>query len=191
MLTKLDLDQVRRFCLWVHRDQVRKFTGDKYAVHPFRCEAALAMHHDVTPAMRAAMLLHDGPEDQKERCPLELIEMLFGSDVRRYVDELTNRKDPSEGLTREQQKTKDREHLKGISKEAKLMKLIDRRDNIRECSDCVTKGLIVNSGWLLLYCTESKALLPIIAEGNQHLAEKLAADIDFLEGQAMKLEADK
>lgn len=69
------------------------------------------------------------------------------------------------------------------------MKLIDRRDNILECQFCITKGLITEPGWTFLYCNESRLLLPIIAEGNQHLAEKLAADIDVLEGQAMKLGA--
>lgn len=76
----------------------------------------------------AAALLHDVLEDTD--CTRDLLSQEFPEPVVSLVSQLTNVK--VEGLTRAQQTADDHLRLKHVSNDAKLIKLVDRIDNLLE-----------------------------------------------------------
>lgn len=102
--------------------------GRKYIDHPIRVSQRVE-NLGGTVAMIAAALLHDVPENTG--APIRAIDFLFGPEVAKLVEELTNTTHNSP-LSRAERKRLDRERLDRVSKEAKLIKLVDRIDNLRE-----------------------------------------------------------
>ena len=109
-----------------HKGQFRKY-GWKlpYIIHPIRVAGMTTIYYPKNAEMIAAAWLHDVLEDTQ----YSTLKEDFGEKIYELVCELTN---PSKGLTlpRHQRKTLDREHIKNISREAKIIKLIDRIDNL-------------------------------------------------------------
>jgi hypothetical protein len=124
----LDLLEVARFAKKAHEGQMRKHGNEPYITHPMRIAARVMLRDDATREMVAAAMLHDVVED----CNIDVhtIDCLFGDNVGTLVSELTN---PSKGskASRAERKQMDRDHLKGVSKEAKIIKLLDRIDNLK------------------------------------------------------------
>jgi (p)ppGpp synthase/HD superfamily hydrolase len=150
-------NQATAFATWVHEDQVRKYNGFLYVTHPIRCaHRALNLLEDVDLAI--AMLLHDGPEDQIEKCPPSLIEVLYGKRVRALVDSLTNPSKCHPELNREARKAMDRKHVGEASIYTKMLKMIDRIDNLNELD------LAKDPGFATLYCSESALLWEVLAQ---------------------------
>jgi len=121
------------------------------------------VHPHATEAMVAAAFLHDVVEDTSH--PLDEILAEFGPDVARLVAELTN---PSKGMTasRPQRKQLDREHLATVSREARLIKLLDRIDNLQEMADAPT-------AFRRQYCQESRLLAEVIGDADPALKAEL------------------
>lgn len=144
--------QAMHFATWVHAGQVRKYNGLSYVLHPIRCaNRALQLFSDVD--LGIAMLLHDGPEDQIARCPFSLIQALYGNRVTELVKSLTNPSKEHPELNREQRKKIDREHYAGAYIYTKMLKMIDRIDDLLELH------IDTDPGFAMLYCTESALLL--------------------------------
>jgi guanosine-3',5'-bis(diphosphate) 3'-pyrophosphohydrolase len=120
------------FARQAHAEQRRKYNDRPYIQHPARVAGRVAARSQATEVMVAAAFLHDVVEDT----PHTLDEILteFGPDVARLVAELTN---PSKGLKspRRERKQIDRDHLAVVSVEAKIIKLLDRIDNLQEMVD--------------------------------------------------------
>ena len=115
-----------------HDGQTRKHSGDPYYFHVARVAGRVATHQHATEAMVAAAYLHDVLEDTD----MSIGEMTnrMGSEVTLLVLQLTN---PSKcmqgpGHKRPEKKSVDRIHLAKMSIEAKIIKFIDRIDNLRE-----------------------------------------------------------
>ncbi len=112
-----------------HANQRRKYTDTPYVNHPIRVAAAVMMQPGTTQDMICAALLHDVVED----CDVEIDYILerFGPVVANLVDELTNKTKGSEE-PRAVRKQKDRDRLKQAMPQTKLLKLLDRIDNLKE-----------------------------------------------------------
>ena len=106
--------------------------------------------------MIAAAWLHDTIEDTDTT--KEELQCHFGKFVSHMVAELTNPSKQYPELRRVQRKQMDREHLEGVSDEAKTIKLADRIDNLRDF------GIdpLVPQDFRKLYLEESRQLLGVL-----------------------------
>jgi len=143
-----------------HEGQTRKYTGEPYIKHPERVaarveKAIIGMKnegcHFVEPEILiASAWLHDVPEDCHPKWRSEIANDC-GAQVFVIIHELTN---PSKGLgcKRALRKQIDREYLSCVSKDATLIKLCDRTDNLIDM-------LNGDDDFKLLYLSESRELL--------------------------------
>jgi len=138
-----------------HEGQRRKYSDAPYISHPQQVFHQVEWHvvepRSKWEVMGAAAWLHDVLED----CPqisATVIKNKCGQPVLELVQELTN---PSKGsrAPRAVRKQMDRDHLKVVSPEAKLIKLIDRNCNLRDMDRCD------DPGFMRLYARESLQLL--------------------------------
>jgi (p)ppGpp synthase/HD superfamily hydrolase len=138
-----------QFAAWAHVSQTRKYNNRPYFTHVARVAGMVAGHPLATPELVAAAYLHDVVEDT----PTSLTEISarFGNVVSSNVFWLTN---PSKGLkeNRAACKKMDREHLANAPRTAKIVKLFDRLDNLREMAGH-------DPEFLMVYLAESKLLL--------------------------------
>jgi (p)ppGpp synthase/HD superfamily hydrolase len=138
------------FAKHAHEGQVRKYTGRPYVEHPMRVAGEVSMIDGATEQMVAAAWMHDVIED----CAPELrgaMKLLFPQSVCNLVQELTNPSKDHPELKRAERKAMDRNHLASVSDEAKIIKLVDRIDNLREMTGA-------EPDFLLLYSRESRML---------------------------------
>lgn len=147
-----------------HAGQVRKYSGKPYITHPVRVGGRAATHKNATEIMVIGGFLHDLVEDT----PVEISDITdwFGEDVAKLVSELTN--DKTIDGTREERKRAQRLKLKDISYEAKIIKLIDRIDNLNE--------LPAAHSFSFLYAKESLLLLDEALTGVDEDLEKELRD---------------
>jgi (p)ppGpp synthase/HD superfamily hydrolase len=157
-----------------HRGQTRKYghAHTPYIQHPMRVAARVALWNTNAEETIAAAVLHDVIEDsamKRERLWAQGIPW----PVIYLVSELTN---PSKGMkcSRARRKVIDRKHLAGVSYQAKIIKLADRIDNVREAVD----DRETPKDWLKLYLKESKLLLGVLKGTNAELEAELAIEIE-------------
>ncbi len=142
------LDAAQSFAESAHTGQRRKDGVTPYIIHPERVAGLVRDVEGATPSMIAASWLHDVVEDCE--VTLETIESVFGPMVAEYVGWVTNpSKDSKEN--RRVRKRMDREHLAKAPWHAKVIKLADRLDNLR---DIITEA----PGFTRLYRMESRQL---------------------------------
>lgn len=120
--------QAIHFSAEKHKDQRRKNSKQHpYICHPVRVAHRLAFEGGVTDQnVLVAALLHDTIEDTD--ATLDEVRSLFGPDVAKIVDEVTDDK----SLPKERRKQLQIEHAPHISREAKLVKLGDKLDNLTD-----------------------------------------------------------
>jgi len=154
-----------------HDGQRRKYNDRPYIVHPARVAGRVAVHPRATEAMVTAAFLHDVVEDTPHT--LDDVSAEFGPEVARLVEELTN---PSKGskAPRRERKQQDREHLVRVSDEAKIIKLLDRIDNLQEMS-----GAPID--FKRTYCEESRLLADVIGDTDPELKAELLDSVERLE----------
>jgi (p)ppGpp synthase/HD superfamily hydrolase len=136
-----------QFANFYHKGQVRKYSNKPYITHPIRVAGRVATHKNTTEVMVAAAFLHDVIED----CNASYDDILnnFGAEVADLVLELTN--DKNIVGNRAKRKAHQRAKIQASSYEARLIKLIDRIDNL---------GEIPPSGdFAVVYAKESLLLL--------------------------------
>jgi len=165
MQTKTVVDSAIELACESHKGQRRKYTGKPYIEHPQRVAARVAAYPGTTLIMVAAAWLHDVWEDTPTT--LEDIEAACGSEVATLVKELTN---PSKGssLPRTERKRMDREHLAGVSREAKIIKMFDRMDNL---GDLASAPRVFRA----VYAMESRMLMEAIGDADTALREEVLA----------------
>lgn len=160
------------FARRAHEGQRRKYTARPYIEHPARVAGRVAAHPRATEAMVAAAFLHDVVEDTTHTSAD--IEAVFGPEVAWLVGELTNPSRDSKA-PRKARKQMDIEHLATVSREAKIIKILDRIDNLRDMRDAPI-------GFRRLYCAESRRLAAVIGDADSKLAEELLECVAELEG---------
>lgn len=160
-----------QFAAKCHEGQVRKYNGLPYITHPIRVAGRVATHPIANRPLVAAAFLHDVVED----CGIsfEELDVRFGSVVAHYVGELTNTSKAT-GLKRAERKRFDRERIAIVSREAKIVKLIDRIDNLREINP--------DDGFCQLYAKESLLLLEVLKGVDDELENELFGLADSLSG---------
>lgn len=122
----LKLAEAIHFAKLAHEGQLRN-DGEVYFNHPFRvmlCVANYTRNEDVL----CAAILHDVIEDTKY--DFEDINLKFGFAVASIIDELTNKDNPD--LKRADRIAAREAKYKTLSKEACLIKLADRLDNVQD-----------------------------------------------------------
>lgn len=170
----MTIENAQRLATLAHEGQTRKYNGEPYITHPIRVAHLVAIsegleHLDRNKMVQAAFL-HDVLED----CPHITEDMIVEATNRQVLDlvkELTN---PSKGskLPRAERKAIDREHLQHVSVEAKILKLIDRYDDLTEMvSDIQTSEDAKRFG--KLYAKESELLLFAIHDADSDWATSL------------------
>lgn len=131
-----------------HAGQTRKYNHRPYITHPARVAAATMLQPGVTAAMACAAWLHDVVED----CgiTIDAIARDFGDDVARLVSDLTKVDSPA--ATRADRAAAARRRLASADPRAKVIKLIDRIDNLREldAAPAEIRALYVEESQLLL-----------------------------------------
>lgn len=151
-----------RYAAGRHAGQTRKYNGKPYITHPIRVAGRVATHDLATDELVAAAFLHDVIED----CGVTVqdIEARFGMVVATFVEHLTNTSKAT-GLPRRERKRIDRERIALIPRECKVVKLIDRIDNLGE----IDRG----SDFASLYAAESLQLLDVLRDADESLANEL------------------
>lgn len=110
-----------------HRDQRRKNGDVPYIDHPLAVARSLAVEADVTdPTVLAAALLHDTLEDTATAFD-ELVRE-FGAAVAGVVREITD----DRRLPKAERKRQQVLHARELSHAARLVKLADKLDNLRD-----------------------------------------------------------
>jgi len=135
------LDKIIEFADHAHGDQMRKYTPDRYIVHPIRVMRTCSQYTDSLPVLAAAVLhdvLEDTPYTQND------LSVFLGNYMNeeeqnltvKLVTELTDvfiKKDFPD-LNRFQRKKKELNRLKEIRPEAQTIKYADIIDNATEIS---------------------------------------------------------
>lgn len=152
-----------------HEGQTRKYTGAPYITHPIRVAGRVAIRPDATEIMVAAAFLHDVLEDT----PITQMQMAAalgpqGDPVTMLVIQLTNAS-KSLKAPRKERKRMDVEYLAKASHEAKIIKMIDRIDNLQEMDPKDAFGV--------LYSQESLELVNAIGDADPALRAELMLTI--------------
>lgn len=148
------------FARTAHRsiNHKRKYTGEEYFVHLKEVQEIVASVGGSF-AQQSAGLLHDVVEDVK--ISPELIKELFGEEIERLVEMLTDVSKPEDG-NRKARKHKDLLHIAQASPEAKTIKLADLISN----SKSITQH---DPGFAAVYMREKRAMLDVLKEGDPEL----------------------
>ena len=115
-------EKAKVFAIAAHAavNQKRKYTGDDYHVHPINVAHMVeSVSDDIE--MMAAAYLHDVVEDTA--VTVELIEVMFGSNIAALVDGLTDKSKPSDG-NRAVRKAIDSDNLARQCPNVKTIKLV-------------------------------------------------------------------
>lgn len=144
-----------RFAALAHAGQIRKYSASDtpYIVHPMRVAGRVSLQEGVSDEMIAAAWLHDVLEDTS--VSEGELRSAFGDEVADLVVELTNTSKSISGLSRAGRRKVDHERLSLVSKDAKIIKLADRLDNLSDLKD----DPLVPEGFRKLYVEESLSLI--------------------------------
>lgn len=131
-----DIINAMSLCKKLHKDQKRKYSGKPYHVHPFRVASnVLTTYSDYFLNLEdsiCAAFLHDTIEDCGTT-PFDLFSNGFNIRVGQYVVGLTSySKQIQSTASRKERKKMDLDYLEKQSNDVKLIKLLDRLDNVTE-----------------------------------------------------------
>lgn len=163
---KMDLIlKVAKFAREAHGTQLRKYTNNPYIYHPARVASRMMLLDNSNIEMACAAFLHDVLEDTKVT-KQQLIDN-FGNEIADLVDELTNKftKEQYPKLNRKERKEKELERIASISTNAKLIKMLDRIDNLKEID--------LTDGFAVTYLDESHQLYFKLKNADVQIAEEL------------------
>jgi len=150
-----------------HKDQRRKYTGRPFVEHPGRVAARVSTLGGVTEHEVAAAWLHGVFEDQPEH--RAEVEANMPEVVVSLVEQLTNRKHHP-GVDRKSRKNADRLRLQTVGYWAKIIKLVDRIDNVRDMDQA-------DSGFRSLYLQESLLLANVLFDYTDPLNKRLYLEL--------------
>ncbi|WP_192457770.1 HD domain-containing protein [Musicola keenii] len=155
------IERARTFATEAHAacGQIRKYTGEPYIIHPASV-VTLLMQIDPTPEMIAAAWLHDTVEDTD--VTLAQVTALFGEQVGRYVEMLTDVRTRKSGGERIHRKNANLLHSAAACPEAQSIKLCDLIDNSRNIFDH-------DPIFARPYMVEMRRLLYVLRRGDPRL----------------------
>ncbi|WMJ72702.1 HD domain-containing protein [Cytophagaceae bacterium ABcell3] len=172
------LEKIRSYADRAHGDQKRKYTGERYIVHPVRVMNICREYTDELPVLAAA-LLHDVLEDTPvtaEELSKYLHLVMSKEDAEKTLFltvELTDIfvKEDYPKLNRKKRKFQEAERLSKTSPEAQTIKYADAIDNSLD----ITKN---DLDFARTFLRENKQLLESITKGNQELYHRAVKTVD-------------
>jgi len=171
MTDVLEMLKAIQFATAAHNKQTRKATGMPYIIHPITVAKILAEEAGIDDiAILQAAVLHDVVEDTKVK--LEEIAVQFGGVVARIVAEVTDDKSQSKA----DRKRAQIEHASRMTREARLVKLADKLQNLRDLSECAPPDWTVER--MQGYFVWCKAVICSMPTTNGVLESKLLMLID-------------
>ncbi len=161
-----------------HGDQMRKYTSDRYIVHPVRVMEMVREYNGQLPVLCAA-LLHDVLEDTPvtaEEMREELKKVMDEEEVKKVIDlviELTDVfvKTNYPQLNRRTRKEKEALRLSAVSVAAQTIKYADIIDNVND-------HLTQDADFARVYLQEAKKMLHRMRDGNPVLLERAIHLVD-------------
>lgn len=172
------LEKVREYADHAHGDQMRKYSDERYIVHPVRVMETVRDYISDPPVLAAA-LLHDVLEDTdvtSDEMKAFLFTVMNRQDAERTIDlveELTDvyikRNFPR--LNRKSRRHKEVERLAAASAEAQTIKYADVMDNSADIAEN-------DPDFALMYLRESKYLLQQMEKGNTLLKQRSTQEVD-------------
>jgi (p)ppGpp synthase/HD superfamily hydrolase len=172
------LQAVRDFADKAHGDQTRKYSPDRYIVHPVRVMETVREYTSDT-AMLAAALLHDVVEDTNVSAGevLQFLQSLMPPDTANrtlsYVIELTDvfTKSAYPKLNRRARKSREIERLAHTSPESQTIKYADILDNAKDVVEH-------DPDFAKVFLMEYRAVLKTCDKGNENLRERARALVE-------------
>ena len=163
------LETIREFADQAHGTQQRKYTPERYIVHPVRV-MEMIRNYDATFPMLAAALLHDVLEDTPVKAPelLQFLKTVMDPDqadqTLSLVQQLTDVyvKSDYPQWNRRFRKSKEIERIATTSAEAQTIKYADILDNCQEIAE-------QDPEFAPKYLRECLAILQKAHEGNKAL----------------------
>ena len=166
------LESVKQFADQAHGEQRRKFSDERYIVHPIRVMETCTSYTD-DECILAAALLHDVLEDTKvtaeemERFLMEIMSPIAAARTVELVVELTDiyTKKKYPALNRRARKSKESERLAGISSDAQTIKYADIIDN-------ATNIFVNDPDFAVVFLQEGKRVLLRMEKGDTELQDR-------------------
>lgn len=166
------LQQIRDFADKAHGDQMRKYTPERYIVHPIRVMELCRQYTDAVP-MLAAALLHDVLEDtdtskgEMHRFLASVLTEGEAAQTMKLVVELTDvyTKPKFPRWNRRKRKAKEAQRIEQTSADSQTVKYADIIDNCREIA-------VKDPEFAGLFLRECKMLLKRIPKGNAELYQQ-------------------
>lgn len=155
------------FGRYVHRNQVRKFTGAPYVTHT-EFVGNTAEELGLPEWAVISGYLHDTHEDQD--VPIELLSAMFGNDVGCGVNWLSDQSKPSDG-NRRARKLIDKQHIAQAPTEIKTVKLIDSLHNLLDIR-------VNDPNFAKVYFREKRDLLEVLRDGDVRMVGKVQSLIN-------------
>ena len=155
------------FGRYVHRNQVRKFTGKAYTTHT-ETVGDMAQWLGLDEDVVVAAYLHDTIEDQE--VTVELLTALFNANVAKNVWWLSDQSIASDG-NRATRKAIDRAHIEQAPVQIKTVKLIDSYDNLKDIR-------VNDPNFAKVYFREKADLIDVLRDGDIRILEMVQDLID-------------
>lgn len=172
------LDKIIAYTDAAHHEQMRKYTPERYIVHPVRVMKTCGQYtSDLT--ILAAAILHDVLEDTPVT-PAELLQFLNtvmtpaeSERTLALVIELTDVyvKDKYPRMNRRERKAKEQDRMSATSADAQTIKYADIMDNCAEIVDH-------DADFAPLFLLECRQLLNRMNRGNQELFHRALAVVE-------------
>ena len=174
------LMKVAEFADLAHGDQMRKYSPERYIVHPLRV-MEIVRDYNQDPAVLASALLHDVLEDtstKKKEMRVFLSTVMDENTADRTVEivkELTDQytKKDYPQWNRKKRKQKEHERLSKTSAEAQTIKYADLLDNSAEIAK-------EDPDFADRYLNEAEDLIKRMDKGNPQLRAKAMEQIEEL-----------
>lgn len=172
------IEKVKMFADEAHGEQMRKYSDERYIVHPIRVMELLRSYSKEVTVLAAA-LLHDVLEDTnttEAALSHYLNSVMSKEDAEKtleLVKELTDVyiKESFPTMNRRTRRTNEAERLAAASADAQTIKYADIIDNVQDIAS-------QKNDFALVYIRESKQLLNALTRGNDKLKKKAVVIVD-------------
>lgn len=171
------LNKIQQFADSAHGEQMRKYSDERYIVHPIRVMETCSAYTDKIQILAAA-LLHDVLEDTPvtEMELLLFLETLMDKNVAaqtlKLVVELTDvyTKEAYPHLNRKQRKEKETLRIEQTSADAQTIKYADILDNCKEIT-------AADPHFAPRFLKECMTILKVATKGDKQLYEKVSKEV--------------
>jgi (p)ppGpp synthase/HD superfamily hydrolase len=172
------LEQIRDFADKAHGEQKRKYTPERYIVHPVRVMQLCTRYTGELPLLAAALLhdvLEDTPVTKKELLQflLTIMKEEEAKTTTKLVDELTDvyTKTAYPRWNRRKRKAKESARIRNTSGESQTVKYADIIDNCKEIVEH-------DPDFAGVFLWECKSLLQVMNNGDAALRQEAVETVE-------------